>query len=256
MTSRSSSISPSIFLRSLVFNALFYVNLAGWFVAALPATLMSLPALMMFARGWARTSNWLLRVICNVRVEVRGREHLPQGPLIVAAKHQSFWDTFALFEHLDRPLYIYKRELGRIPIFGTVLRAGRMISVDRSGGGRALLAMARRAGEEVRAGRQLIIFPEGTRRPVGAPPAYKSGIAQIYAEANVPCVPVGLNSGLSWPRRTFLRHPGTITLEFLPPLAPGLKRREFMAALSAAIEASADRLAAEGRAEQARLKGG
>lgn len=241
----------SIFLRSLLYNVLFYANLVAWFVVALfPALFLPLPVLLKFARGWARSSDWLLSVICNVRIVVRGRENVPAGPLIIASKHQSFWETFALFEYFEQPLYIYKSELGRIPVFGTLLRAGRMVSVDRKGGARALIAMTKRAGEEVRRGRQLVIFPEGTRRPIGAPPDYKSGIAQIYAEAGVPCLPVALTSGLIWPRRSFLRYPGTLFVQFLEPIPAGLKRRDFMAVLSTRIETATNALVAEARGEQ------
>ena len=164
---------------------------------------------MNIAKWWGQSSIWLVRVICNIKVEFRGLEKIPSGPLIVAAKHQSMWETFALLQFFDTPLYILKRELKWIPFFGWYLIKADMIEVNRGAGGRALVDMARRAGEEVRRGRQLIIFPEGTRTAVGAPPHYKTGVAQIYVDCDVPCLPVALNSGLFWPRRTFLRYPGT-----------------------------------------------
>ena len=176
---------------------------------------------MAVAKAWARSSVWLMRVICNTRVEVRGLEKIPQGPLIVASKHQSMWETFALMQFFDAPLFIYKRELAWIPFFGWYLMKSGMIGVDRSGGMRSLMEMARRAPKEIRSGRQLIIFPEGTRTPVGAPPDYMTGVGQIYANSGVPCLPVALNSGLFWPRRTFMRYPGTLVVEFLDPLAGG-----------------------------------
>jgi 1-acyl-sn-glycerol-3-phosphate acyltransferase len=130
-----------------------------------------------------------------------------------------------------------------------------MIGIDRSAGGRALLQMTRRAGAAVRRGRQLIIFPEGTRTAVGAPPHYKTGIAQIYVDCGVICLPVALNSGLFWPRRTFMRYPGTLVVEFLDPLPPGLSRREFIARVSAEIEEATGRLVEVARREQATLFG-
>ena len=130
-----------------------------------------------------------------------------------------------------------------------------MIAIDRAAGGRALLTMARRAGEAVRRGRQLIIFPEGTRTAVDAPPQYKTGIAQIYVDCGVNCLPVALNSGLFWPRRTFMRYPGTLVVEFLDPLPPGLSRREFIARVSTVIEDASQRLVEAARAEQAQLFG-
>jgi 1-acyl-sn-glycerol-3-phosphate acyltransferase len=188
-------------------------------------------------------------------VEYRGLEKIPQGPLIVASKHQSMWETFALLQFFEQPLFIVKRELMWIPFFGWYLKKSNMIGIDRGAGGRALLAMTRRAGEAVRRGRQLVIFPEGTRRPVDAPPDYKSGIAQIYVDCGVTCLPVALNSGLFWPRRTFMRYPGTLVVEFLDPLPPGLGRREFIARVSHVIEDASNRLVETARQEQAQLFG-
>jgi 1-acyl-sn-glycerol-3-phosphate acyltransferase len=210
---------------------------------------------MMIARYWARSSIWLLRLICNVKVEYRGVENIPNGPLIVASKHQSMWETFALLQFFDQPLYIIKRELKWIPLFGWYLIKANMIEVNRRAGGRSLLAMARRAAAEVRRGRQLIIFPEGTRTAVDAPPRYKTGVAQIYVGCGANCLPVALNSGLFWPRRTFMRYPGTLVVEFLDPLPPGLTRDEFIARVSTAIEEATKRLVEAARREQAQLFG-
>jgi len=188
-------------------------------------------------------------------VEYRGLEKIPDGPLIVASKHQSTWETFALLQFFDQPLYILKRELRWIPLFGWYLIKSNMIGVDRGAGGRALIETMRRAGEAVRRGRQLIIFPEGTRTPVDAPPNYKSGVGLIYADSKVACLPVALNSGLFWPRRTFMRYPGTLVVEFLDPLPPGLPRQEFNARISTVIEDATNRLVATARQEQAQLFG-
>jgi 1-acyl-sn-glycerol-3-phosphate acyltransferase len=245
----------SIFLRSLTYNVLFYVLLVVWFIIAIPTFVMPRSAILTLARIWSQQNSWLLQVVCNVNVEYRGVDKIPKGPLLVASKHQSMWETFALLRFFDQPLYILKRELTRIPFFGWyVLKAG-MISVDRRAGGRALLKMVRQASEEVRHGRQLIIFPEGTRRPVGAPPQYKPGVAQLYASCRVNCLPVALNSGLFWPRRTFLRYPGTLVVEFLDPLPPGLPRDEFLARVSVVIEEATRRLVEAGQKEQAQLFG-
>jgi 1-acyl-sn-glycerol-3-phosphate acyltransferase len=165
------------------------------------------------------------------------------------------WETFALLRWFDQPLYILKRELTRIPFFGWYAMKAGMIAVDRSAGGRALLKMVRQASEEVRNGRQLIIFPEGTRRPVGAPPDYKPGVAQLYASCREPCLPVALNSGLFWPRRTFVRYPGTLVVEFLDPVPPGLPRDEFLTRISTVIEDATRRLVEAGQREQEQLLG-
>jgi 1-acyl-sn-glycerol-3-phosphate acyltransferase len=245
----------SIFLRSLVFNILFYIVLALWVLAGIPTYVMPRWGILWIAKNWGLSSIWLMRMICNTRVEYRGLDKIPGGPLIVAAKHQSIWETFALLQFFDQPLYILKRELKWIPLFGWYLAKADMIGVNRSAGGRTLLDMAKAARDEVRRGRQLLIFPEGTRRPVGAEPRYKFGVGQIYADCEVPCVPVALNSGLCWPRRSFMRYPGTIIVEFLDPLPAGLPRDEFLKQVSTAIETATDRIVQEGRDEQAKLFG-
>lgn len=244
-----------IFLRSLIFNVLFYVVLVGWVLAATVAALFSGRAVVKVAKMWGQNSIWLMRLICGTKVEFRGLEKIPQGPLIVAPKHQSMWETFALLQFFDEPLYILKRELTWLPVFGQLLLRGGMIAINRAAGVKTLVEMARRAREEVRRGRQLIIFPEGTRRPVDAPPNYKSGVGQIYVDCGVPCLPVALNAGLFWPRRQFMRYPGTIVVEFLDPLPAGLDRREFLRQLSNVVETATNRLVAEARQEQAQLFG-
>lgn len=245
----------SIFVRSLIFNVLFYVLLVFWVLVAIPTLVMPPPAFMAVAKAWARSSVWLMRVVCNTRTDYRGLEKIPAGPLIVASKHQSMWETFALMQFFDAPLFIYKRELAKIPFFGWYLIKSKMIGVDRDGGLRSLMDMARRAPKEIQSGRQLIIFPEGTRTPVEAPPDYKTGVGQIYVNSGVPCLPVALNSGLFWPRRTFLRYPGTLVVEFLDPLPAGLSRKEFITAISTSIEEATNRIVAAAREEQAVLFG-
>jgi len=246
----------SIFLRSLVFNVLFYLVLVVLCVIAIPTLLLPRPALMALEATWANTSLFLMRVVCNIRIEFRGVEKIPKGPLLIASKHQSFWETFALARFFEHPLFILKRELMMIPVFGWLLKKAGMIEVERGGGPRSLLKTLKRAAAEVKLGRQLVIFPEGTRTAPGAPPHYKAGVAQIYVESGVPCLPVALNSGLFWPRRTFMRYPGTLVVEFLDPLPPGLPRDEFMARLRDQIETATSRIVDAARAEQAQLFGG
>jgi 1-acyl-sn-glycerol-3-phosphate acyltransferase len=245
-----------IFLRSLVFNVLFYLVLVLLLIVAIPSLLLPRPALMALETAWANTSLFLMRVVCNIRIEFRGVEKIPTGALIVASKHQSFWETFALARFFEYPLFILKRELTMIPVFGWCLKKAGMISVERGGGPRSLLKTLKLAAAEVKRGRQLVIFPEGTRTAPGAPPNYKAGVAQIYQESGVPCLPVALNSGLFWPRRTFMRYPGTLVVEFLDPLPPGLPRDEFMSRLRDQIEAATGRIVEAARAEQAQLFGG
>jgi 1-acyl-sn-glycerol-3-phosphate acyltransferase len=240
-------------LRSFAFNVAFYVNLAVWMLLCMPAFLLPRGTERNCRRGWAQSSLWLLKVLAGTGFEVRGRENIPVGGFIVASKHQSFWETFALYTLFDDPAFIHKRELAWIPFFGWYLWKAGMVPVNRRAGSLALVDMNRRAREEVARGRQILLFPEGTRRAPGAPPAYKFGIAHIYANLEVPCLPVGLNSGLFWPRRRFLRRPGTIVVEFMEPIPPGLSREVFLRELQTRIEESSNRLLAEGRAELDRM---
>ena len=246
-----------LIVRSILFNILFYLNLVALLVVALVTLALPRRAVLKMAELWGRVSVWLLRVVCGTKVEFRGLEHLPagriKGPFIIAAKHQSTWETFALLRLFDDFTFIVKRELMWIPIFGWCMWKGRMIPVDRGAGSQTLTAMTARAREEIRSGRQLIIFPEGTRRSAGAEPRYKFGVAHLYGEAGVRCIPVALNSGVFWPRRAFLRFPGTIVVEFLPPIPPGLDKDAFFRRLQSDIETATARLVAEGRAELQRL---
>lgn len=232
-------------LRSLAFNLAFYANIVVWMLLAWPIFLLPRRWGWKVVDAWARSNLFLARTLAGIRLEVRGREHIPPGGCIVAAKHQSAWETFALIPLFDDPAYILKRELLYLPLFGWFCMKMKMIPVDRGRGSAALRAMSARAAEELASGRQILIFPEGTRRPVGAPPAYKFGVAHLYRSTGAPCLPVALNSGLFWPRRRFLRHPGTITMEILEPMPPGLPVEAFQAELERRIENASNRLAAE-----------
>ena len=234
-------------VRSIAFNVLFYLNTALWLVIALPTFFMSYRAILGVAKAWGRTNLVLLRLVAGIDCEIRGREKIPQGPLIIAAKHQSAWETFALLPLFDNPLFIVKRELQWIPIFGWFMIKGRMVPVDRSAGSQALAAMTERARVELGRGRQLVIFPEGTRRPAGAEPRYKFGVAHLYAAEGVPCVPIALNSGLFWPRRSVRRLPGTVLVEILDPIPPGLDKDVFFERLQHDIETATARLLKEAK---------
>ena len=234
-----------IFIRSLVFNIAFYVSFMALMTVGLPCMLVSRPAVLVIVRAWAHTSVWLLATICNTKIEVRGRQHIPTGAAIIAAKHQSFLETFALITVLSDFTYILKKELIAIPFFGWWLRASDQIAIDRSKRGNTLVQLQKAVREKLALGRQVVIFPEGTRRPVGAPPAYKAGVALLCAGCSVPCTPVALNAGLFWPRRSMLRPPGTVVVEFLPAIRAGLDKRAFLQALESAIEPATDALVAE-----------
>lgn len=235
-----------LILRSVAFNILFYLNLILHIILALPTFVLPRGVFMALARSWSRTSNLLLRVIAGVSVEYRGLEKIPSGALLVASKHQSVWETFGLIILFADPAYVVKRELMWIPVFGWYLWKSDMIWVDRAARGGAMDGMVERARAELGRGRQIVIFPEGTRTAPGAPPAYRHGIANLYAAASVPCLPIALNSGLFWPRRRFLRYPGRIVLEVLDPIPPGLDKEVFAARLQNDIEAATAKLIEEG----------
>jgi len=241
-----SSSDTAIVARSLIFNALFYINITIRMIVALPTILLPYSFLHGVLRRYASSTLWFLRVVCGTKVEWRGREKLPAGPCIVACKHQSLWETFALFMLLPDPTYVLKRELMWLPLFGWLATKARMIPIDRGSHAKALASMTAAARREAARGRQIVIFPEGTRRPPGAKPRYLPGVAFLYAELGLPCVPIALNSGLFWPRRSVRRHPGTVLVEVLDPIPPGLEKREFLMRLRNATEQSTARLVAEG----------
>lgn len=186
-----------------------------------------------------------LRVLCGIRIEIRGREHMPTGPALVASKHQSMFETLAFWQILPDPAIILKKELKFLPVFGWYAMKLKNVAVDRSAGAKALRDMLKAARERASEGRQIVIFPQGTRVGPGEAESYKPGVAGLYSAMGVPCVPVALNSGLYWPGSGFVRNPGTIIVEFLPAIAPGLPKAAFMAELETRIETASSALLAE-----------
>ncbi|MGD0720371.1 MAG: lysophospholipid acyltransferase family protein [Roseiarcus sp.] len=237
-----------ITLRSLLFNVIFYVNLVVLMIVGLPSILFGRRAVLFMARTWGGSSLWLLRTICGLSIEFRGVENIPRGGYIIASKHQSFLETFALPRNAPDFAYVLKRELTYIPVFGWYLIGADQIGIDRAAGRNALSLLSSRAAAVLRAGRQIFIFPEGTRRPPGAPPQYKSGVARLYQDTGSPCLPVALNTGLFWGRRGFSRRPGVAVIEYLPPIEPGLDRDAFMERLQTTIETACARLNQEASA--------
>ena len=169
-------------------------------------------------------------------------ENVPKGGCLLAMKHQSVWDTCALFAIFDRPVYVLKSELMFIPFFGWALARLGCIPVKRGTGKSALDTMVRGTGIALAQNKQVVIFPEGTRTVVGQPRSYKTGISHLYTALEVACIPVALNSGTLWPRRSFLRPPGVIRVEVLAPIPAGMDRKEMFELLVATIEEVSDRL--------------
>lgn len=231
-----------IALRSLIFVALFYAWSVFVAVGLSPFLLGPRSWAMELMRVWARGIIWLLRVVCDIKVEVRGKEHMPTGAALVAPKHHCMLDVFAQFAWLPDACFVMKKELTWIPFFSWWGMRAKMIVVDRAGHATALRKLIRDSKERFADSRQLLIFPEGTRSAPGAPADYKPGIAALYREIDVPVHPVATNAGVHWPKHGFMRKPGTIVFEYLEPIAPGLKRAEFMRLLQDRIETASTKL--------------
>jgi len=229
-------------LRALLFNLLFYLLTALLAILGLPVLLFGANAVYALCRLWVGITLWLLRVLIGLDHRVVGRERLPAEPVIFAVKHQSSWETLALAKLLDRPIYVLKRELIWIPVFGLYLLGSGALAVDRGAGAKALRQLIRAAERAAKSGRPFLIFPEGTRVAPGEHRPYQPGIAALYDKLHRPVVPVALNSGLFWGRRSFLKRPGLITVEFLDPIPAGLDRRRFMKELEARLEGASQRL--------------
>jgi 1-acyl-sn-glycerol-3-phosphate acyltransferase len=232
-------------LRSILFAAAFYIMTALFLALGSPLLFGPRAWAMRALKLHAEVILWLLRHIVGTRMEVRGLERLPPGPVLVAAKHQSAWDTFALIPLFRDPALVMKAELMSIPVYGWFSRKFGMIPIKRETGPSALREMLRQARMRTDAGREVLVFPEGTRRAPGAPPDYKPGFLLLYDGLNVPCVPLALNSGVYWPRRRLMRYPGTIVVEILDPIPPGLKRRDFQSEVISRIETATARLVEE-----------
>jgi 1-acyl-sn-glycerol-3-phosphate acyltransferase len=239
--------APESMLRAVLFHLLFYGWTLIYAVFAVPFLLAPRPAALAVGRAWNRGAMEIVKHVAGIRYEVTGRENIPARPAVIAAKHQSAFETLALPLILFDPAFVVKRELFWIPIFGWYLARLGNIGIDRAAGPSALRAIVRRAKSVLAGGRHVIIFPEGTRVAPGARRPYGPGVAALYTMLDVPVVPVALNSGLFWERRRFGKRAGTVTIEFLPAIAPGLERPAFMAELERRIETAALRLAAGGQ---------
>ena len=238
----------------MIFNILFYIALVVLMIVGLPMILGGRRGIFALASAWRAVSVWLLEHVCGLKVEYRGLENIPPGGVLIAAKHQSFLETFALLKYAPDFAIILKRQLTYIPLFGLYLIVSKQIAIDRARGRRALQQIAEAARPVLAASRQIFIYPEGTRRPPGAPPRYKHGVSAIYVATKAPCLPVAVNTGLFWRRREFIRRPGTAIIEYLPPIPPGLDRETFAIRLQEAIETACARLNAEAAARDPSLQ--
>jgi 1-acyl-sn-glycerol-3-phosphate acyltransferase len=232
--------------RSILFFLWFAIISVIAHIAALPALVLPRRVMVWAARKWSAANLWGLRVFAGLEYEVRGT--IPTQGVLIASKHMSMWDTLALYALLDDAAVVIKRELLNVPFYGWFASKAGMIAVDRDAHASALRKMAEQAREIAAEGRSIVIFPEGTRKNPGATPDYKPGVAGLYTQLGLPCVPVALNSGLFWTGPGgFVKKSGTIVVEFLPPIPAGLKRAEFMRTLEQHIEEVTAKLVAEGR---------
>ncbi len=227
-------------LRSTLFYIWFLIASVIMHIAALPALLMPRKATVCLSKTWSRSVLWGLKIFAGLHYEVHGK--IPEGAVLVASKHMSMWDTLILYLLLDDAAVVLKRELLSIPLYGWYIRKVGSIGIDRKGAASSLRKMTADSRAALAQGRPILIFPEGTRKKPGAAPDYKPGVAGLYGALDVPCVPVALNSGVYW--KGFIKNPGTIVLEFLPAIPPGLKRSQFMQELQSRIETATGRLMA------------
>ncbi len=238
------------FIRSALYALWFYLTMAVIGLLAMPFSMVSRRFAVGSVRFYANAQAFGLWLICGISTEVRGKEHLPKdGPGLIAMKHQSTYDTIGPFIFMENPAYILKKELLKAPVFGVYAsRVG--IPIDRAGGAKTMRLMLAAAKKATAGGQQIVIFPEGTRQLPDTPADIKPGIVLLYNELKVPCVPIALNTGLCWQGSGFLRKPGRIVFEILPPIPPGLKREAFTQALKDALDPATERLVTEGRAAQ------
>lgn len=238
---RRGSVIRSVIFMIWLYGLILIVGVGG--TPFLP--FMTRKQVMKLVDTWARMVLWGLRVIVGTKVEIRGEQYRPQGGAVVACKHMGMLDTIVPFVFLPDACFVLKRELMKLPAYGSFAIKTKMIPVNRGGRSQAVKDMSAAAIDRVADGRQIFIFPEGTRQAPGVPTKYKIGIAALYKDTKVACVPMATNSGVFWPAHGIVRRPGTVVFEFLEPIPPGLHRGEFMRRLERRIEKATDKLLIE-----------
>lgn len=235
------------FIRSLIFNFLFFFYATLFCILMMPALPFNRQLVQRGLKIWMTCTMTSLKYVAGVKMEYRGLENLPAGPAIIVSKHLSAWETGIFLMIVNDATYVLKKELLSIPLYGWILKKSKMIAIDRDGGGSSLKKLVNESLAALDDGRKVVIFPEGTRAVVGDKLPYHPGVAAVYKRTQAPVIPVALNSGLFWPRRKFLKQPGTIVLQYLEPMPTGLDRKSFMAELENRIETASLRLIEEGR---------
>ncbi len=222
-------------IRSLIFNVVLFVTLPLFMLFNMPMLLRRNPP-FYFAKQAGFYGLWLAKVICGIDFKIVGHDNIPSGPCIIACKHQSAWDTFALSYIFPQASYVLKKELTKIPIFGRYIKKYDMISIDRKRGLKAIMDLRTQAKSLLGQNRQIIIFPEGSRTAPGDTVTYQKGVLALYKDFDYPVIPVALNSGVCWGRRSWIKWPGVITIQFLPAIKNDLEGDVFMEQLSDSIE--------------------
>ncbi len=234
-----------LYVRSLSFHCAVLLTGAVFVLLFWPAVFAPRRIGVLIIKRYLKIMLWQLRVICGLSYEVRGIEHLPDGGFICACNHQSAWETFSLMVLLNDPALILKKELRWIPGLGLIVMKTEQIWVDRAGSLSSTERMLNTAEKVCKAGRPVVIFPEGTRVPVNGQEPYKPGVFMLYKRLGVACVPAAVNSGFFWPRKSWVKHPGKITIEFLEPIEPGRGKDQFFGDLEGSLRVGVKRLAIE-----------
>ena len=230
-------------LRSVLFNVIFYGGSVLYLTACLPVLFMPHRIQRYIPTLWVKWVYWIERVVLGLRYRVIGQENLPPAPYLVAMKHQSAWETMKLYHLFGDPAIVLKKELMDLPLWGRYARIVNMVPIDRSKGKEAMYYMVESAKSILVDKRPLVVFPQGTRVAVGKKAPYKYGIMKLYEGLGVPLVPVALNAGLFWPRNSFWKKPGLITVQILPPIAPHKPVDQVFTQLQQIIETVSDDLA-------------
>ena len=216
---------PLLWLRSAAFNLTFYAASVVIVIAATPCFVLPRRCTVRAMAGWSHMTLWLLRVLAGTRYEVRGT--LPEGGVLLASKHQSMWDTIVMTAILNNPAMVLKRELLWIPFYGWYAQKSRMIAIDRGAGSNAIRRLVAQGKAAIAEGRPIVIFPEGTRTALREKKEFQPGVAALYSQLKCAVVPVALNSGIYWPKKVWVKKAGEIKVQFLNPIGPGLKKKEF-----------------------------
>ena len=234
-----------IYLRSFLFEFLFYTWMALLAVASCIGGIFYYSSPIACGRAWDWGTRILLRVFCGISIEIRGHHNLPKGACIVACKHQSTLEVVLFFRLLENPVYTLKAELAKMPLMRFSVRRAGAIPIERSAGAAALRKLIKASQESFEKGFQVLIFPEGTRTQPRTRGKFNPGVAAVYSRCDVPVVPVALNTGSFWARRTLRKNPGKVIVEFLPPIAPGMDRKLFQKLLENTIEEATEKLELE-----------